>query len=154
MPDKRIVNLKSPSAITVLSPSVSGEVKGVELSTAQIRTCLVDGVRVEEIIGGKVVRLTLSNYKDVAKEADKAAKAALKAKEEEEAARLKKEEEEKAAQEKKAAEEEAARVKAEEEKKAAEAKKKEDLEKARKEAAAKKAKAEADKTAKEETPAE
>ena len=92
MPDKRIVNLRSASAIKVLKPSLSGDVKNVELSTSQIGVCLTQGVRVEEVFEDGPVRLTLANYKKVQENVANKAEEAKAKKEQEEKARIAKEE--------------------------------------------------------------
>jgi hypothetical protein len=106
MSQTRLVNLQSVGIIMSITPAISGVVKGIRLTTGEIRSCLVEGVKVEEILEGvkDPVRLDLSNYKNPVvlaapaveikseknnKKAEEAAKKAKKLAEEEAAAEAK-----------------------------------------------------------------
>ena len=60
---KKIVNIESPVGLYVFTPPMSGVFKKVELSTGDIKSCIMQGAKVEEILhDGTLLRLDLRNY--------------------------------------------------------------------------------------------
>lgn len=63
MNTKKKVNINSPSVLYIFTPPLSGVFNNVELSLGDIRACLMQGAKVEEVLpNGKTVRLYLDNY--------------------------------------------------------------------------------------------
>lgn len=63
MDSKKIVNINSPSVLYVLTPPLSGVFNSIELSLGDIKACIMQGARVEEVLSnGTTVKLDLKNY--------------------------------------------------------------------------------------------
>lgn len=60
---KKKVNINSPAVLYVFTPPLSGVFNDIELPLGDIRACLMQGAKVEEILpNGDTVRLYLDNY--------------------------------------------------------------------------------------------
>lgn len=63
---KKRVNIKSPNVLYVFTPPMSGVFNNHEMTTGDIKNCLLQGAYVEEILSdGSTIRLDLNNFDKV-----------------------------------------------------------------------------------------